>query len=87
MTAAGPRPHAFRYRLFMADRSRGAAAPVRSLLAVVGAAPGLAWFRRADYLGDPACRSTKRCAIWSNRNRRAAARSDPPAHAPALLRA
>ncbi len=49
--------------------------------------PALAWFRRKDFLGpahlplDTAVRDRVEAA-----NRHAAARADPPAHAPALLR-
>lgn len=52
---AGPRPHAFRYRLFLLWLDLGELEQVfagRWLWSTRG--PNLAWWRRADHLGDPA---------------------------------
>jgi DUF1365 family protein len=50
-----PRPHAFRYRLFMAYLDLAELDEVfRGRWLWSARRPALAWFRRADYLGDPA---------------------------------
>jgi DUF1365 family protein len=50
-----PRPHAFRYRLFMAYLDLAELDQVfRDRWLWSARRPALAWFKRADYLGDPA---------------------------------
>ena len=86
----GPRPHRFPpAALHDADRSLRAAA--RSSTASGSgprAGPRLPGSAARTITAILRCRSMRPCATWSQtRDRRAAAWPDPPAHAPALLRA
>ena len=56
-----PVEHAFRYRLFLIYLDLDELPRCSTGSAVVGAAPGARWFRRGDFLGDPAVPLKRRC--------------------------